>query len=44
MSKLNIKNMNKKIQSITSDNGTENYDLVKLIFSNPFSDINWSVT
>ena len=28
----NIKNMNKKIQSITSDNGTENYDLVKLIF------------
>ena len=26
----NIKNMNKKIKSIASDNGTENYDPVKL--------------
>ena len=28
--KNNIKNMKKKIKSITSDNGTENYDLVNL--------------
>ena len=26
----NIENMNQEIKSITSDNGTENYDLVKL--------------
>ena len=39
--KNNIKNMNKKIKSITSDNGTENYDLVKLnipwFSTNPYS-------
>ncbi|WP_406602966.1 IS30 family transposase [Metamycoplasma sualvi] len=37
----NIKNMNQEIKSITSDNGTENYDLVKLnipwFSTNPYS-------
>ena len=37
----NIENMNQEIKSITSDNGTENYDLVKLnipwFSTNPYS-------